>query len=135
MLPSFHEKRFRKSDVYRACIEKGLVSKTQIAPTTFYRLVREYELLKDDPGDNHKRRLAFALQYANQLWQGDTMYGPYVRNKDGKPVQTRLIAFIDDASRVLCHGEFFFQLCRYFGRNTAGASFARVTSGRAPERE
>jgi putative transposase len=36
------------------------------------------------------------------------MYGPYVKNNDGKPVQTRLIAFIDDASRVLCHGQFFF---------------------------
>jgi hypothetical protein len=27
----------------------------------------------------------------------------------GAPVQTRLIAFLDDASRVCCHGEFFLQ--------------------------
>jgi len=108
VLPDFRNMtRYNKSDIYRACIEKGILSKNQIAPTTFYRFVKEYELLKDEPADN-KKRLAFAMQYANQLWQGDTMYGPYVKNSDGKPVQTRLIAFIDDASRVLCHGQFFF---------------------------
>jgi hypothetical protein len=48
------------------------------------------------------------MQYANQLWQGDTMYGPYVKDENGRAIQTRLIAFIDDASRVLCHGQFFF---------------------------
>ncbi|TWU01142.1 DDE-type integrase/transposase/recombinase [Stieleria varia] len=44
------------------------------------------------------------MQYANQLWQADTMFGPHVDRR-----QTKLIAFIDDASRVLCHGEFFFE--------------------------
>jgi len=109
VLPAFREKHYRKSQIYRACVERGILSGTQIARTTFYRFIREYELLKDDPGDNHKRRLAFAMQYANQLWQGDTMYGPYVKDDAGKPAQSRLIAFLDDASRVLCHGEFFFQ--------------------------
>ena len=71
--------------------------------TTFCRLIREYELLKDDVGEN-KRRLAFSMQYANQLWQADTMFGHHVQRR-----QTKLIAFLDDASRVLCHGEFFFE--------------------------
>jgi transposase InsO family protein len=48
------------------------------------------------------------MQYANELWQADTMFGPYIRDENGKPRQTKLIAFIDDASRVLCHGQFFF---------------------------
>jgi hypothetical protein len=34
------------------------------------------------------------------------MFGPYV-NEGGKKVQSKLIAFIDDASRVICHAEFF----------------------------
>jgi putative transposase len=108
VLPLFREKeRYNKSDLYRACIEKGILRKEQIAWTTFYRFVRDYELLKDDV-EHNKKRLAFAMQYANQLWQADTLYGPYTRDEKGKPVQTRLIAFIDDASRVLCHGQFFF---------------------------
>jgi hypothetical protein len=56
----------------------------------------------------NKTRLAFAMQYANQLWQADTMFGPYVKDS-GDPKQTKLIAFIDDASRVVAHGEFFFE--------------------------
>ncbi|HOC56826.1 MAG TPA: DDE-type integrase/transposase/recombinase [Verrucomicrobiota bacterium] len=40
------------------------------------------------------------------MWQADTLYGPYVPIH-GTPVQTRLIAFLDDASRVCCHGQFF----------------------------
>ena len=108
VLPLFrHKKRFNKSDIYRCCIEKGTLRKEHIAWTTFYRFIKEYDLLKDEPSDN-KTRLAFAMQYANQLWQADTMYGPYVPDEAGKPAQTRLIAFLDDASRVCCHGQFFF---------------------------
>ena len=107
VLPFFRsKKRFNKSDIYRCCIEKGMLRSDQIAWTTFYRFIRQYELLKDDPGDN-KHRLAFAMQYANQLWQADTMYGPCVPGPDNRPAQSRLIAFIDDASRVCCHGQFF----------------------------
>jgi putative transposase len=46
------------------------------------------------------------MQYANQLWQADTMYGPYVPGEKGKRAQSRLIAFMDDASRLCCHGQF-----------------------------
>jgi len=102
-LPHFHQKKHNKSAIYRFCVEKGILRADQIALTTFCRLVREYELLKRDVSEN-KRRLAFSMQYANQLWQADTMFGPHVQRR-----QAKLIAFIDDASRVLCHGEFFFE--------------------------
>lgn len=109
VLPFFRAKpRYNKSDIYRRCIEQGLLRKEHIAWTTFYRFIRDYELLKDQPGEDNKLRLAFAMQFANQLWQADTMYGPYVPNEQGKPAQTRLIAFLDDASRLCCHGQFFF---------------------------
>ena len=52
------------------------------------------------------------MKHANQLWQADTMFGPFCGATDAAPParkQARLIAFIDDASRVLCHGEFFFE--------------------------
>ena len=102
----FRGKFVNKTAIYRKAIELGILRREQIAPTTFYRFIREYELLNDE--SEKPERLAFAMQYANQLWQGDTMFGPYVKNDKGKPIQTKLIAFIDDASRVLCHGEFFF---------------------------
>jgi transposase InsO family protein len=106
VLPSFHGNPTNKTAVYRACIERGLLRREQIAPNTFSRLVNEYELLKPRNKIRDKRRLAFAKAHANEMWQADTMVGPYVKNGSGR-TQTRLIAFIDDASRVCCHAQFF----------------------------
>ncbi len=92
--------------VYRACIEQGLLQRELIAPNTFRRVVNAHELLKPDAEVTDKRRLAFAKAHANELWQADTMVGPYVQHGAGK-VQAKLIAFIDDASRVCCHGQFY----------------------------
>ena len=92
--------------IYRACIERGVLRREQVAPNTFRRMVKDYELLKPQTQSNDKRRLAFAKAHANEMWQADTMYGPHVKTPSGA-VQTRLIAFVDDASRVCCHGEFY----------------------------
>jgi len=107
--PHFHHKRHNKRALYRFCVEKSLLDPGRIAQTTFYRFIREYELLAPDDNDN-KKRLAFSMKFANQLWQADTMFGPYCGTGEspGSRKQAKLIAFIDDASRVLCHGEFFF---------------------------
>jgi transposase InsO family protein len=104
--PHFHNRNANKSALYRFCIEQGLLQADQIAQTTFYRFIREYELLAPDDND-HKKRLAFSMKHANQLWQADTMFGPSVDCPGKGRKQTKLIAFIDDASRILCHGEFF----------------------------
>jgi transposase InsO family protein len=105
--PYFVNNRHTKFDIYRMCIQKGILTKEQLAPTTYYRFIREYDLLNDDI-ENNKKRLAFAMAHANELWQGDTMFGPYVKTDGNKQIQTKLIAFIDDASRVICHAQFFF---------------------------
>jgi transposase InsO family protein len=108
--PHFHNKRTNKRSLYRFCIEKGLLHPDRIAQTTFYRFIREYDLLASHDSDDNRKRLAFSMKYVNQLWQADTMFGPYVDTgvSQGRK-QAKLIAFIDDASRVLCHGEFFFE--------------------------
>lgn len=105
--PHFRQ-NYTPMSIYRFCIENGVLRKEQIAQTTFYRFIRQYELLKNDDDTKNKMRRAFAMQYANQLWQADTMFGPYVNDR-GQNKQTKLIAFIDDASRMCCHAEFFFE--------------------------
>jgi putative transposase len=104
--PKVHGKTATRALLYRLCIEAGLLTRSQIAPNTFSRLVREFELLKPDRDSTNKHRLAFAKAHANEMWQADALYGPFVQIS-GSPVQTRLIAFWDDASRVCCHGQFF----------------------------
>jgi putative transposase len=106
VLPKVHHKTPSKALLYRLCIEEGLLTRAQVAPNTFSRLVNEYDLLKPGSDSENKRRLAFAKAHANEMWQADTLFGPYIQI-DGSSVQTRLIAFIDDASRVCAHGQFF----------------------------
>jgi transposase InsO family protein len=104
--PKTHGKTPTLALLYRLCIEQGLLTRSQIAPNTFRRVVKQYELLQTEEDCTNKHRLAFAKAHANDMWQADTLYGPHVLI-NGSPAQTRLIAFLDDASRVCCHGQFF----------------------------
>lgn len=100
---------FKISELYRQCIELGLLQRERIAPNTFRRMVRKYAMLKPDSQVENNPRLAFSKRFANEAWQVDTLYGPWVKTAQGKACQSKLIAFIDDASRVCCHGQFFYQ--------------------------
>lgn len=106
VMPTFRHATCNAAAVYRACVERGLLRPELLALTTFRRVVKVYELFKPHAESTNKRRLAFSKAHANELWQADTMFGPYVQNGPSK-TQVKLIAFIDDASRVVCHGEFF----------------------------
>mgnify|MGYP002635154640 CR=1 FL=1 len=107
VLPSFHGKRYNIAEVYRACIERGLLRREQIAPNTFRRHVDTFGLLTPSgDGPHHKLRLAFAKAHANDMWQADTLHGPCL-HLPGKPTKTYLICFIDDATRVVPHGAFY----------------------------
>ena len=110
ILPGFSHNKvgvIPKSALYRRLIDKHYFQRSQLSPTTFYRMVRENELLKSEQVE--KLRHSFAMQFANELWQADTLYGPSIQQADGTWRKTFLIAFIDDASRVVTHGEFFYR--------------------------
>ena len=105
LLPKVHGAP-KRAVLYRLGIEQGLLTRSQVAPRTFSRIVKQFDMLKPQAESDNKQRLAFAKAHANEMWQADTLYGPHVQI-DGVAVQTRLIAFLDDASRVCCHGQFF----------------------------
>ena len=72
-----------------------------LAPSTVHRLLSREGLLDKRPGDpvaTDRRR--FAYRDAGELWMSDVMHGPKVT--DGRRRRkTYLIAFIDDATRVI----------------------------------
>ena len=72
-----------------------------LAPSTVHRLLAREGLLDARPGDpvaTDRRR--FAFRDAGELWMSDVMHGPKVA--DGRRRRkTFLIAFIDDATRVI----------------------------------
>ena len=107
VLPSFHGQPRNIAVVYRECIRRSLIRREQVAPNTFRRIVKKFDLLKPLCDHSPKARLAFAKAHANDLWQADTLHGPYLdTGLRGKPIKTYLICFIDDASRVVPHGAF-----------------------------
>ena len=52
----------------------------------------------------------FMREFANELWQSDVKYSLYLYNPQLKrQIQTRLIVFIDKASRIVPHAEFYWR--------------------------
>jgi len=74
--------RSLKSAVFRCLFERGLFEKSQLSQTQFYRLVREHELMNIE--STQKLRQSFAMRFANELWQADTMHGPTIKTAESK---------------------------------------------------
>ena len=96
-----------RSVIYRQLMANNYLQRSQLSQTSFYRMVRDNDLL--DASKSVKLRQSFAMQFVNELWQADTMYGPSIKQSDGTWRKTYLIAFIDDASRVIAHAQFFYR--------------------------
>jgi hypothetical protein len=58
--PKFHGALPKVSVIYRTCIEHGLLERQRVAPNTFRRIIKEYDLLKPKPVVESKQRSAFA---------------------------------------------------------------------------
>src|SRR5881398_1866478 len=75
------------STLYRFLKQRGLSEKQLLAPQA------------------HKK---FEAELSNQVWQGDMLFGPWVRRvKDGGRMQAFLHATLDDASRLIPHAQFY----------------------------
>jgi len=96
----------------RAIIEHARASEQvpadmALAASTVNRLlVREGLMRKrtDAPSSNDRRRFAFAR--AGELWMSDVMHGPAVSVEGRTRRKAYLIAFIDDATRVVPYAAF-----------------------------
>ena len=75
--------------------------------TALYRVLKAKGL--DGRGAAARRdHRAFVFELAGDCWQGDVMHGPALCTKGGKRRKTYLIAILDDATRLICHAEFYF---------------------------
>ncbi len=74
------------ASLYRFLKENGLTQKQLLAPPA------------------HKK---FEAEFANQIWQSDMMFGPYISRPGGGKQQAMLYALLDDASRLIPHAQFY----------------------------
>jgi transposase InsO family protein len=85
-------------------IEEGLFLKKDASIATVRRFIRENRAAAREDAPK-AQMLRFSKERVNQLWMTDIMYGPYVGAK--KKQATYLMAYIDDASRLITHAEFY----------------------------
>ncbi len=77
------------------------------APSTVHRLLRRAGLMdkaaqQPDTGHGAQDRRRFAFAHPGQMWMSDVMHGPSVTLTDSRMRRkTYLIAFLDDATRVV----------------------------------
>jgi putative transposase len=80
----------------------------QVFPlSTVYRYLRHHapKHVRPTTGREQKR---FNHRFPNDCWQGDVMHGPYIKELGGKTRKTYLIAFMDDATRLVTGAGFYF---------------------------
>lgn len=92
--------------IYHKLIEDGLINKKDVSLSTIQRFIKNNDL-KSARCINMKDRKAFEEEFATGMYQGDTCYGPYI-TEDSKRRRTYLIMLIDDKSRMIVGGRFFY---------------------------
>lgn len=78
-----------------------------LPPSTVHRLLARHGLMarsQEDPGERDRRRFAFAQ--AGELWMSDVMHGPSVAVEGRTRRKTYLLAFLDDATRLVPQAAF-----------------------------
>lgn len=92
--------------IYEKLLEDGYIQYGDTSVDSVYRFLKAHGMTPE--GMPPDECLSFEFDHANDCWQADTVDGPWLK-ADGMPArQTYLISFIDDASRLHPHGEFFF---------------------------
>lgn len=87
----------------RTVRESGVASESAaLPPSTVHRLLSRAGLMHRPAAEpSSKDRRAFAYAHAGKLWMSDVMHGPSVLVAGRARRKTYLIAFIDDATRVV----------------------------------
>ena len=85
-----------------------VTDEVKLPESTVHRVLARRGLMKKQPDDpTSKDRRRFEYESAGDLWMSDVMYGPRIRDARHQR-QTYLIAFIDDATRVVPYAAFTF---------------------------
>jgi len=92
------------TSIYFTLLSNGMLGNPPVSLSTVNRYIRKLEV----PKDSAVERKRFCFEFAGDCWQTDTLHGPYLLI-NGRKKRTYLMLILDDASRLIVHGEFFFE--------------------------
>jgi len=91
--------------VHQKLIEEGIIKHSKVSKSTILRFIKANNLSRAELEPTDRR--AYEMEHANDCWQADSSVGPAI-TINGKKRVTWLVSFIDDASRLITHAEFYF---------------------------
>ena len=90
--------------MYKMLIEQKIIDPLEVSAPTVYRFIKNNK--SNVPIEEEREVKRFSHEFVNEQWQTDLMYGPYIKYGK-KSLQTYLVAYIDDCSRLITHAEFY----------------------------
>lgn len=97
--------RITAAEIHRMLLCNGSLHINQVSPSTVERFIRLVRSSQEQPVNKDMRR--YERSHINEVWYGDTMYGPWLTDPEGKK-RVYFIALIDDASRFIVAADLFF---------------------------
>lgn len=91
--------------IYRKLMEDGSIHIGEVSQSTVERFVRQ--IMTEDGNNPNKDMRRYEREHVNDVWCGDTCYGPCLNTAEGK-MRVYIIALIDDASRYIVGADLFF---------------------------
>ncbi len=91
--------------IHQKLADNGTIAKGDISLSTINRFVNQINIEEKYTSNKEMRR--YERAHINEVWYGDTCYGPYLKI-DGKKKRVYIQALIDDASRFIVGIDVFF---------------------------
>ena len=97
--------RITAAEIHRQLLTNGSICIGQVSVSTVERFVRSVRRTSDAAPGKEMRR--YERPHINEVWYGDTCFGPYLSAAEGKK-RVYFMALIDDASRFIVAADVFF---------------------------
>lgn len=97
--------RITAAEIHRRLMAAGSICLGEVSLSTVERFVRTAR--REDGCTSNRDMRRYERPHINEVWYGDTCYGPYLASPEGKK-RVYFIALIDDASRFIVAADIFF---------------------------
>jgi len=98
--------KINAKEIHLKMISDGIINRKDVSLSTVQRYVKNHNL-KGAACPGMKDRKAFEEEFSCGMYQGDSLYGPYII-ENGIRRRTYLIMLLDDKSRMIVGGQFFY---------------------------
>jgi len=98
--------KINATEIYHKLISDGVIRQQEVSLVTVQRYIKKHNL-KGASQPGMKDRKAFEEEVCCGMYQADTLYGPYL-TENGTRRRTYCIMILDDRSRMIVGGKFFY---------------------------